>query len=84
MVFSKTTCPYCAAVKSLFSDLRVDHSVCELDTRADGDDIRAFLIEETGQRTVPNVFIAGKHVGGCDGKFAPGSRVPDTLFHARN
>lgn len=27
------------------------------------------LAEWTGQRTVPNVFIGGKHIGGCDCKF---------------
>lgn len=26
------------------------------------------LAELTGQGTVPNVFIGGKHIGGCDGK----------------
>lgn len=26
------------------------------------------LLEWTGQRTVPNVFIRGEHVGGCDSK----------------
>ena len=35
---------------------------------ADGSDIQSALGEWTGQRTVPNVFIAGNHVGGCDGK----------------
>uniref|UniRef100_A0A7N0U9K2 Glutaredoxin domain-containing protein n=1 Tax=Kalanchoe fedtschenkoi TaxID=63787 RepID=A0A7N0U9K2_KALFE len=32
----------------------------------DGDDLQAALLEWTGQRTVPNVFIKGKHIGGCD------------------
>jgi glutaredoxin len=35
----------------------------------DGGDIQAALAEWTGQRTVPNVFIGGKHIGGCDCKF---------------
>lgn len=34
----------------------------------DGDDIHSALIEWTGLRTVPNVFIGGKHIGGCDSK----------------
>lgn len=67
MVFSTTYCPYCAQVKSLFSSLDVHHAVWELDEREDGSEIRQFLVEETGQRTVPNVFVGGKHVGGCDG-----------------
>lgn len=32
----------------------------------DGADIQAALAEWTSQRTVPNVFIGGKHIGGCD------------------
>lgn len=27
------------------------------------------LQEKTGQRTVPNVFVQGKHIGGCDDTF---------------
>lgn len=32
----------------------------------DGADIQDALLEISGQRTVPNVFIKGKHVGGND------------------
>ena len=28
--------------------------------------MQAALAEKSGQRTVPNVFIQGKHIGGCD------------------
>ncbi|KAK8477114.1 hypothetical protein V6N11_024341 [Hibiscus sabdariffa] len=34
--------------------------------KRDGSDIQAALAEWSGQRTVPNVFIGGKHIGGCD------------------
>lgn len=37
-----------------------------LDYVEDGSEIQAALAEWTGQRTVPNVFIGGKHIGGCD------------------
>lgn len=33
--------------------------------------MQAALLEWTGQRTVPNVFIGGEHVGGCDSKNSP-------------
>ncbi|CAH2080036.1 unnamed protein product, partial [Thlaspi arvense] len=32
----------------------------------DGSKVQSALAEWTGQRTVPNVFIGGKHIGGCD------------------
>lgn len=34
----------------------------------DGSEIQSALAEWTGQRTVPNVFIGGDHIGGCDCK----------------
>lgn len=34
----------------------------------DGSHIQSALAEWTGQRTVPNVFIGGNHIGGCDSK----------------
>ena len=40
--------------------------VVELDQIDGGADIQAELLSQTGQRTVPNVFVKGKHVGGND------------------
>jgi glutaredoxin 3 len=66
LVFSKTHCPYCARVKGTLDVLDAEYETVELDTRDDGADIQALLLDITGQRTVPNVFINGKHIGGCD------------------
>jgi glutaredoxin 3 len=66
VVFSKTYCPYCTATKSLFKDLEINAKVIELDVVSDGDRIQSALLDLTGQRTVPNVFIKGKHLGGND------------------
>ncbi|PKA64588.1 Glutaredoxin [Apostasia shenzhenica] len=79
MVFSKTYCPYCTKVKDLFSKLGVQCKIIELDVESDGSEIQAALAEWTGQRTVPNVFISGKHIGGCDRvmeKHSEGKLVP--------
>jgi glutaredoxin 3 len=32
------------------------------------------LAEISGQRTVPNVFIAGQHIGGCDATVAANNK----------
>ena len=67
VVFSKTYCPYCTATKTLFDKISgVDARVIELDQRGDGADIQAALLEKTGQRTVPSVFVKGEHIGGND------------------
>lgn len=44
--------------------------VIELDEREDGGAIQQALAEQTGQRTVPSVFLNGEHIGGCDDTLA--------------
>lgn len=46
------------------NDKKISFHVEELDLRPDGDELQAALLEISGQRTVPNVFIKGKHIGG--------------------
>jgi len=64
VIFSKSWCPYCRKAKGILADEKA--TVLELDEREDGDEIQAYLLEKTGQRTVPNIFINQKHVGGSD------------------
>uniref|UniRef100_A0A8C3AEH7 thioredoxin-disulfide reductase (NADPH) n=1 Tax=Cyclopterus lumpus TaxID=8103 RepID=A0A8C3AEH7_CYCLU len=66
MVFSKSYCPYCVKVKDLFKELNVECNVVELDLIEDGTTYQEMLLEMTGQKSVPNVFINKMHVGGCD------------------
>eukprot|EP00816_Leptocylindrus_hargravesii_P011050 CAMPEP_0196823056 /NCGR_PEP_ID=MMETSP1362-20130617/85955_1 /TAXON_ID=163516 /ORGANISM="Leptocylindrus danicus, Strain CCMP1856" /LENGTH=430 /DNA_ID=CAMNT_0042202795 /DNA_START=313 /DNA_END=1605 /DNA_ORIENTATION=+ len=68
VIFSKTYCPYCSATKHLFAQQMPDVKVqvIELDEETNGDVMQAYLMERSGQRTVPNVFVKGKHLGGND------------------
>ena len=66
VVFSKTFCPFCRKTKNLFLDKGIDAKVIELDKVDNGDAIQDALLELSGQRTVPNVFIKGNHLGGND------------------
>jgi glutaredoxin 3 len=66
VVFSKTYCPYCTATKELFSSLGVKYAVHELDKMEDGAELQNALFRITGQRSVPNVFVKGSHMGGND------------------
>jgi len=70
MVYSKTYCPFCMEVKALFNKLGVQATVVELDSLADGADVQDALSSVTGSRTVPQVFIGGELVGGCDDTMA--------------
>ncbi|KAK9281542.1 hypothetical protein L1049_004445 [Liquidambar formosana] len=66
VVYSKTWCSYSAEVKSLFKRLGVQPLVIELDELGpQGPQVQKVLERITGQYTVPNVFIGGKHIGGC-------------------
>uniref|UniRef100_A0A672ZDE8 thioredoxin-disulfide reductase (NADPH) n=1 Tax=Sphaeramia orbicularis TaxID=375764 RepID=A0A672ZDE8_9TELE len=73
LVFSKSYCPYCVKVKDLFKELKVECNVVELDLIEDGTNYQEMLLEMTGQKTVPNVFINKTHVGGCDKTMAVGN-----------
>ena len=70
MVWSKSYCPFCSRVKTLLDDAGVPYEVVELDRLHEEAEIQDALAGVTGQRTVPNVFIGGAHVGGCDDTFA--------------
>ncbi|XP_010420888.1 PREDICTED: glutaredoxin-C4 [Camelina sativa] len=66
VIFSKSYCPYCRKAKSVFRELDQVPYVVELDEREDGGSIQSALGEIVGRRTVPQVFINGKHIGGSD------------------
>ncbi|KAL6709239.1 Glutaredoxin [Coniothyrium glycines] len=63
-VFSKSYCPYCKQAKQLLSESGAKFYAIELDQVDDGSAIQSTLGELTGQTTVPNIFIAQKHIGG--------------------
>eukprot|EP00891_Asterochloris_glomerata_P003850 jgi/Astpho2/3850/Aster-x1178 len=66
IVYATTYCPFCAGVKGLFDKLGVPFKAIDLDTIVEGDDIRDALAELTESHTVPQVFIGGEFIGGCD------------------
>eukprot|EP00245_Coleochaete_scutata_P017250 TRINITY_DN8372_c1_g4_i1.p1 TRINITY_DN8372_c1_g4~~TRINITY_DN8372_c1_g4_i1.p1 ORF type:complete len:155 (-),score=33.19 TRINITY_DN8372_c1_g4_i1:243-707(-) len=73
-IFSKSYCPYCRRAKGVFAELGVEPAVIELDQREEGAKIQDALSDMVGRRTVPQVFINGKHIGGSDDTVA--------LFHS--
>ncbi|KAI9513104.1 thioredoxin-like protein [Russula earlei] len=68
VIFSKSHCPYCRRAKDLFATKFPDEQVkvLELDLRDDGPDVQGHLAQLTNQRSVPNIFINQKHIGGND------------------
>ncbi|KAI0404016.1 putative glutaredoxin [Xylaria palmicola] len=63
-VFSKSYCPHCKAAKQLLDSVGAKYLAIELDQVSDGPDIQLALKELSGQRTVPNIYIGQKHIGG--------------------
>ncbi|KAL4577687.1 hypothetical protein LXL04_013798 [Taraxacum kok-saghyz] len=57
---------YCKRAKRIFDELQEKPYVVELDHRDDGSQIQDVLLDLVGRRTVPQVFVNGKHIGGAD------------------
>jgi glutaredoxin 3 len=71
-MYTTAFCPYCVQAKRIlvskgvenFDEIRVDNLPQE----------RIKMMEITGRRTVPQIFIGSTHVGGCDDLMALDSR----------
>jgi glutaredoxin 3 len=63
-MYTTAVCPYCVRAKQLLKA----KGVAEIEEiRIDTDSVaRAHMMETTGRRTVPQIFIGDTHVGGCD------------------
>jgi glutaredoxin 3 len=62
-VYSTRVCPYCIAAKRLLSARGIPFD--EIDVTGD-DAKRTWLVQATGRRTVPQIFIKGESIGGYD------------------
>ncbi|QDS73782.1 hypothetical protein FKW77_005626 [Venturia effusa] len=81
-VFSKSYCPYCKATKSLLSEVGAKFYAIELDQVDDGAAIQDALEDMTSQRSVPNIFIGKKHIGGNSDLQANKSNLKSMLTNA--
>lgn len=62
-IYTTRMCGYCFAAKRLLNARRIPFE--EIDVSGDADR-RAWLVEATGQRTVPQIFIKGESIGGYE------------------
>lgn len=62
-IYTTRVCSYCVAAKRLLTARGVAYE--EIDVTGD-DAKRAWLVQTTGRRTVPQIFIGGEAVGGYD------------------
>lgn len=64
IMYSTATCPYCIRAEQLLQR----KGVTEIEKiRVDlQPELRAEMIEKTGRRTVPQIYIDDRHIGGYD------------------
>jgi glutaredoxin 3 len=63
LMYATSWCPYCARARALLASRGA--AVLEIDIDADPAQ-RAEMIRRSGRRTVPQIFIGERHIGGCD------------------
>ena len=63
-MYTTLVCPFCIRAKALLKQRGVDN-IDEVRVDLDPSQ-RTTMMEITGRRTVPQIFIGNTHVGGCD------------------
>ncbi|MGA2187733.1 MAG: glutaredoxin 3 [Steroidobacteraceae bacterium] len=56
-------CPYCQRAKHLLTEKSLAFTEINVD---DDEEFRREMMARSGRRSVPQIFIGDKHVGGCD------------------
>ena len=67
-IYTSPMCGFCHAAKRLLKDKGVNFS--EINVWADPSRKPEMIQRANGGRTVPQIFIGGTHVGGCDDLYA--------------
>lgn len=67
IMYTSATCPYCTRAKTLLAQKNVAYKEIRIDEDPAQRDI---MIEKSGRRTVPQIFINGTPVGGSDDLYA--------------
>lgn len=66
-IYTTQWCPFCIRAKSLLQSKAVDYD--EIDV-ASNPLLRQEMMQKSGRRTVPQIWIGEEHVGGCDELYA--------------
>ena len=67
-IYTKTSCGYCSRARRLLESKKVEFIEHVIDG---GGPMRLEMIQRAGGRaTVPQIFVGGRHIGGCDDLYA--------------
>ena len=65
-MYKTPVCPYCVRAKALLDQKGVSENIEEIDITTDPNLLSEMLEKTGGKRTVPQIFIGDKYIGGCD------------------
>lgn len=61
ILYSSNYCPYCTRAKNLLQQMGIAYEEIDL---THNEQLKQKIIQQTGQRTVPQIFIDDKFIGG--------------------
>jgi glutaredoxin 3 len=67
-IYTSPLCGYCHAAKHLLTRKGAEFN--EINVFSQPEQKQAMIQRANGARTVPQIFIDGKHIGGCDDLYA--------------
>ncbi|CCD06360.1 TPA: glutaredoxin 3 [Legionella pneumophila] len=67
ILYTTGYCPYCIKAKELLDKKKVIYAEIRVDLQPE---LREEMIQKSGRRTVPQIFINGQAIGGCDDLYA--------------
>ena len=67
VIYSSDWCPYCIRAKQLLTHKGVSFNEIKVDGKPD---VRAEMTRKARQTSVPQIWVGGTHVGGCDDLYA--------------
>jgi glutaredoxin 3 len=71
IMYSTSYCPYCMRAKQLLDSKGVSYQEIRVDEEPEK---REEMMNKSGKRTVPQIFINEQSIGGCDDLYALESR----------
>lgn len=63
IIYTKEFCPYCIKAKALLNQKNCLFTEIRIDLNPE---LRDEMISKSGRKTVPQLFINGQAIGGCD------------------
>ncbi|HAU1007139.1 glutaredoxin 3 [Legionella pneumophila] len=67
ILYTTGYCPYCIKAKELLDRKKVIYTEIRVDLQPE---LREEMTQKSGRRTVPQIFINGQAIGGCDDLYA--------------